>query len=79
MLIDSNSMISITEVNQNFSKAAKRVDDSGKLIILKNNKPAYVLSRFQDDELHFMSNQEILELGSDILDEFKDDFLKMAE
>lgn len=68
MLIDSNSTISITEVNE-----------CGKSIISKNNQPDDVLLRFQDEELQFLSKQEILDIGGDFLEKFKDEFLKMAE
>ena len=39
MTIDTNTMISITEANQNFSKVAKVVDEHGTAVILKNNVP----------------------------------------
>ena len=41
MTIDTNTMISITEANQNFSKVAKVVDEHGTAVILKNNVPRY--------------------------------------
>ncbi len=37
MTIDTNTMISITEANQNFSKVARVVDEHGTAVILKNN------------------------------------------
>ena len=39
MTIDTNTMVSITEANQNFSKVARLVDEHGKAVILKNNVP----------------------------------------
>ena len=45
MTIDTNTMISITEANQNFSKVARLVDEHGTAIILKNNVPRYLLLR----------------------------------
>ena len=39
MTIDTNTMISITEANQNFSKVTKLVDERGTAVILKNNVP----------------------------------------
>ena len=38
----------MTEANQNFSKAAKTVDKYGEAIIIKNNKPKYVLIDFNN-------------------------------
>ena len=43
MIIDTKQIISMTEANQNFSKASKTADLYGKAIIVKNNKPKYVL------------------------------------
>ena len=37
MTIDTNTMISITEANQNFSKVTRLVDEKGTAVILKNN------------------------------------------
>ncbi|MCL2322654.1 MAG: type II toxin-antitoxin system Phd/YefM family antitoxin [Oscillospiraceae bacterium] len=37
------NIVSISEVNQNFSKVAHLVDEKGLVIILKNNTPRYVL------------------------------------
>ena len=52
MLVNTNTMISITEANQNFSKAARLADEHGTAVILKNNVPRYLLidlSRSQDE------------------------------
>ena len=46
MKIDTRAMISITEANQNFSKATKLADKMGCVTILKNNKPCYLLIPF---------------------------------
>lgn len=45
MTVDTNTMISITEANQNFSKVAKVVDEHGTAVILKNNVPRYVMHK----------------------------------
>ena len=43
MQINLENLIPITEANQNFSKVARMVDSKGTAVILKNNKPKYVL------------------------------------
>ena len=43
MIIDTKQIISMTEANQNFSKASKTADLYGKAVIVKNNRPKYVL------------------------------------
>lgn len=50
MRIDSNTMVSITEANQNFSKVARLVDEHGTAVILKNNVPRYLVIDFSKAE-----------------------------
>lgn len=50
MTIDTNTMISITEANQNFSKVTKVVDEHGTAVILKNNVPRYIVVDFSKME-----------------------------
>ena len=49
MKIYVKNLISITEANQNFSRVVKKVEENGNVIVLKNNKPQYVVSKFEDD------------------------------
>ena len=46
MTIDTNTMVSISEANQNFSKVARLVDEKGSAVILKNNVPRYLIIDF---------------------------------
>lgn len=53
MTIDTKSIVSITEANQNFSKVARLVDELGSAVIMKNNVPKYVViefSKLEQDE-----------------------------
>ena len=43
MLIDTDTMVSMTEANQNFSKASRMAAEQGKVIIFKKNRPKYML------------------------------------
>lgn len=59
MKIDTNTLISISDANQNFSKVAKLVDKYGAAVILKNNKPLYIITEFTEEKtrrtnVHFM-------------------------
>ena len=51
-------MISVTEANQNFSKAAKVVDEHGTAVILKNNVPRYLVIDFSSAEEEKVANNE---------------------
>ena len=55
------NLVPISEANQNFSKVAKNVDVNGEIIIMKNNKPAYVLSKYDENKINITDN-DILEL-----------------
>ena len=50
MNIHTNNLVSITEANQNFSTAARLVDESGAVVILKNNVPRYLVMEFSAAE-----------------------------
>ena len=58
MIIDTNTMISITEANQNFSKVAKVVDEHGTAVILKNNVPRYLVIDFSKAEKEKVASNE---------------------
>ena len=50
MNINTDSMVSITEANQNFSRVARLVDETGSAVILKNNVPRYLVIDFRQAE-----------------------------
>lgn len=50
MTVNTNSLVSITEANQNFSKVARLVDQNGSAVIMKNNVPRYIVLEFSEVE-----------------------------
>lgn len=46
MQINLENLVPISDGNQNFSKVARMVDSEGTVVILKNNKPKYVLVEY---------------------------------
>lgn len=50
MMVNTNYLVPMTEANQNFSKVVRTVDESGMAVILKNNKPRYVIVDFDEYE-----------------------------
>ncbi len=68
MTIDTNTMISITEANQNFSKVAKVVDEHGTAVILKNNVPRYLVIDFSKAEKEkIASNEDIFAISDRLI------------
>ena len=58
MNINTNSLVSITEANQNFSKVARLVNENGVAIILKNNVPRYIIIEFSEYQAEQVTNNE---------------------
>ena len=50
MNINTETITTMTEANQNFSKVARLVDENGSAIILKNNVPRYIIMEFSEAE-----------------------------
>lgn len=48
MTVNTDNLISMTVANQNFSKVVRMVDEGGLAVILKNNKPRYVVVDFDE-------------------------------
>ena len=46
MNIDTKTVVSMTEANQNFSKVSRMVEQHGSAIIFKNNVPRYLVVDF---------------------------------
>lgn len=62
MNVNTKSLVSITEANQNFSKVARLVDENGSAVILKNNVPRYLIVEFSQAE-----NEQIA-VDEDVMD-----------
>ncbi len=72
MTIDTNTMISITEANQNFSKVAKVVDEHGTAVILKNNVPRYLVIDFSKAEKEKIANiEDVLSISERLIKQNK--------
>ena len=67
MTIDTNTMVSITEANQNFSKVTRVVDEHGTAVILKNNVPRYLVIDFSKAEAQKIADAEDVTAISDRL------------
>ena len=58
MNVNTNNLVSITEANQNFSRVARMVDESGAVAILKNNTPRSLLIEFGRAEAEQIASDE---------------------
>ena len=48
MMVNTDYLVPMTEANQNFSRVVRAVDENGLAVILKNNKPRYVVVDFEE-------------------------------
>ena len=79
-MIDTNSIVSITEANQNFSRVARLVDETGSAIILKNNAPRYLLIEFsQVEQEQVMSNEDVISTSRRIMAKNKEAYEALAK
>ena len=80
MIVNSNKTITITEANQNFSKAVHMADKNGEVIIYKRNKPRYALIDLESNPQIEMSDEEkIMFVGQRILREHINAFRELAK
>ena len=80
MIVDTNTMVSMTEANQNFSKVAKLVDDKGSALILKNNVPKYLIIEFSRlDENDTVADERLLVLAAELIARNKEAFEKLIQ
>ena len=68
MTIDTNTMISISEANQNFSKVARLVDVRGSAVILKNNVPRYLVIDFSKADADIIAaDEDVLSISKKLM------------
>jgi len=80
MLVNTQKIVSISEANQNFSKIAKLVDEDKSVVIMKNNKPKYILLDFDEFSKEAISEEEKLDTIADrILFENFEAFKELAK
>ncbi len=80
MKIDTNTMVSITEANQNFSKVARLVDEHGTAVILKNNVPRYLVIDFSKAENDSVaSNEDIMSISKRLITQNREAYEVLAK
>lgn len=80
MIVDTNTMVSITEANQNFSKVARMVDERGSAVILKNNVPRYLVIDFSKAEKDVIaSNEDVMSISKRIIEENREAYEVLAK
>ena len=80
MHIDTDKIATMTAANQNFSAVARQTDREGKSVIVKNNRPKYILIDLDDGEYLDLSEDERIDVvARRIMKRHKAAFLELAK
>ena len=80
MNINTETITTMTEANQNFSKVARVAENNGQAVIFKNNKPKFLLIDI-DSGIHFdITDDEKIDVAAKrIMNRFKPAFKELAK
>ncbi len=80
MKIDTKQIITVTEANQNFSRATRIADKHGEAIVFKSNRPKYKLINLDiEPDLEITNDEKIDIVARRILKRFKPAFMELAK
>ena len=80
MNINTETITSMTEANQNFSKVAKVAENNGQAVIFKNNKPKFLLIDIDTDFYFDITDDEKIDVAAKrIMQRFKPAFEELAK
>ena len=81
MNLDAPMMVPISEANEDFSHVMHMVDNYGRVVILKNNNPKYLLIDLAQESLIYdLTDAEKLEIAAKrVMRQYKPAFEKLAE
>lgn len=80
MTIDTNTIITATEANQNFTRATKIAEKSGQAVIFKNNRPRYLLIDMENSPVIDLTEDEKIDIvAARILKRFMPAFEELAK
>ena len=80
MKVNTKTMVSNSEANQNFSKVARLVDQYGSAVILKNNSPRYLILEFnQADEQLSAQTDDVLAISEKLITRNKAVYEELAK
>ncbi len=80
MIVNTQKMVSMTEANQNFSKVAKIANIEGSALVMRNNKPEYILLKINNTEKYEAAdNNELDAISKKLIQQNMDAYKKLAE
>lgn len=80
MTINTNSIVSATEANQNFSKVARLAEKNGRVVVFKNNRPKLlVIDLDTEPQIEMTEDEKIDFVAARILREHRAAFEELAK
>ena len=80
MQIDTNTIVSVTEANQNFSRVTRIAEKNGQAVIFKNNRPKFLLIDVEQSPLMDLTEDEKIDIAAArILNRFRPAFEELAK
>lgn len=80
MNINTETITTMTEANQNFSRVAKVAENNGQAVIFKNNKPKFLLIDVESDSYFDITDDEKIDVAAKrIMNRFKPAFKELAK
>jgi len=80
MQIDTNTIVSVTEANQNFSRVTRIAEKNGQAVIFKNNRPKYMVIDLDTSSFLELTDDEKIDIvAARILKRFKPAFEELAK
>lgn len=80
MIVNTQKMVSMTEANQNFSKAVKIANADGSVFIMQDNKPEYILLKINNhDKCETADDKELDAVSRQLLEQNKEAYKKLAK
>ena len=80
MNINTETITTMTEANQNFSRVAKVAEKNGQAVIFKNNKPKFLLIDVDSNSYFDISDDEKIDVAAKrIMSRFKPAFEELAK
>ena len=80
MQINTNTIVSVTEANQNFSKVSRIAERNGQAVIFKNNRPKFLLIDVESSPVLELTEDEKIDIvAARILNRFRPAFEELAK
>ena len=80
MIIDTGTIVTATEANQNFSKVAKLAEKNGRVVVFKNNRPKLlVIDLDKEPQIEMTEDEKLDFVAARILREHRAAFEELAK